>query len=183
MQKIGGIGLLIFLTFMFLFQETSVGQDKKKFVINGKIIPEVETSENGTVEVSKSGVAEPMIVEISKNRHFKLDLDFFSEYSLIFKLAGHFNKTIIVSTDLPDEVWKRDNNFPPFPMVVQLFREIDGIDKSFTLKPAGKIFYSKQTDNFDKENYALDKQIANQMDAAKAQSEQVKKEEIGRAHV
>lgn len=175
MQKTVRIVALFFLVFMLLFQLPSAGQNKKFFVITGKIVPEVETTEKGIIEMSKSGSPVERI-EIPKNGRFRLELEYFKEYTLTFMLSGFFNKKIIVSTEIPQEVWKRDSDFPPFPMVVQLFKEIEGIDKSFTLKPAGKIFYGKQTDNFEKESYFSDVQIAEQISTAKAQSGQVVKE-------
>ena len=175
MHKIVRIEVLFFLVFMLLLQLSSVGQNKKFFIITGKIVPEVESAEKGIIEISKSG-SQADKIEIPKNNRFRLELEYFKEYTLTFTLSGHFNKSIIVSTEIPQEVWQRDNDFPPFPMVVQLFKEIEGIDKSFTLKPAGKVFYGKQTDNFEKESYFSDVQIAEQIETAKTQSGQVVKE-------
>ncbi|HEY3372755.1 MAG TPA: hypothetical protein VGK10_18025 [Prolixibacteraceae bacterium] len=175
MQKFRRLGVLLFLIVLFLFQLTAAGQNKKSFVITGKIVPEVQSSGIGSIEISKSG-GETTKVEVPKSGRFRLELEYFNEFTLVFSIPGNFSKTIIVSTDIPQEVWKRDNAFPPFPMVVQLFREVEGIDKSFSLKPSGKIFYGKQTDNFEKEIIFNDIQIAEQIANAKLQSSQVKKE-------
>src|SRR5665648_232746 len=175
MQKIGQIGIWIFLIFMFLFQLTSQAQSNKKFEITGKIVPESGESGVGVIEVTKNGEKIPNI-DIPKNGRFKFDLEFFNEYSLNFKFPGHFNKIIIVSTEIPQEVWKRDNDFPPFPMVVELLKEIEGIDKSFTLKPSGRIFYGKDIDNFQKESYTSDIQLVEQIETAKLKAVNVKKE-------
>ncbi|MDP2114465.1 MAG: hypothetical protein Q8K69_10460, partial [Bacteroidota bacterium] len=178
MQKIGRFGVLFFLIFMFLFQFISTGQNKKYFIITGKIVPEFATTQSGIIEMSKSGAPITKIT-IPKNGRFRLELEYFNEYTLTFVLSEHFSKTIIVSTEIPQEVWERDSDFPPFPMVVQLFKEIEGIDKSFTLKASGKIFYGKQTDNFEKESYFSDVQMAEQIQTAKAQTSQVAKEAQG----
>lgn len=175
MQKIGRLGVLIFAVFMLLIQLPSTGQTKKYFIITGKIVPEVVTSESGIIEISKSG-APVTKFPIPKNNRFRLELEYFNEYELTFILPDFFSKKIIVSTEIPQEVWQRDNDFPPFPMVVQLFKEIEGIDKSFTLKASGKIFYGKQTDNFEKESYFSDVQMAEQIKTAKSQTSQVAKE-------
>ena len=175
MQKFGWLVILFCLIQICLFQETATGQNKKAFVITGKIVSEIATSANGTIEINKTG-AETNKIEVPKNGRFRLELEYFNEFTLTFVLPGHFSKTIIVSTDIPQEVWKRDNDFPPFPMIVQLFKEIEGIDKSFTLKPSGKIFYGKQTDNFEKESIFNDTQIAEQITTATKQAAQVKKE-------
>jgi tetratricopeptide (TPR) repeat protein len=174
MQKFGRLAVLFFCMLMFLIQLPTTGQNKKYFVITGKIVPEIETKESGTIDILKGTSATK--VDIPQNGRFRLELEYFNEYTLTFSLAGHFSKTIIVSTEIPQEVWKRDNDFPPFPMIVQLFKEIEGIDKSFTLKPSGRVFYGKQTDNFEKESIFNDIQIAEQIQTATTQSGQVKKE-------
>lgn len=176
MQKFGRLGVLFLLLLLFVFQLTSVGQNKKNFVVNGKIDPEVTTAKSGLIEVSKTGGAQTQ-VEVPKSGRFRLELEYFNEFTLTFIYPGNFSKTIVISTDIPQEVWERDNDFPPYPMVVKLLKEVEGIDKSFTLKPSGKIFYSKQTDNFESEILFTDAQIAQQVNTAQKQSGEIKKEE------
>jgi len=175
MQKIGRFCFLVFLILNLLFQLPSQAQSKKYFVITGKIIPETEGTGNGTIEVTKNG-KETSNIDIPKNGRFRFELEFFNEFSLTFKYPGHFNKIIVVSTEIPQEVWQRDNDFPPFPMIVQLTKEFEGIDKSFTLKPSGRIFYGKEGDNFEKESYVSDLQFTEQITTAKKQANQVEKE-------
>ena len=175
MQKSGRTGLWFFMLFLFLFQLSSLAQSKKYFVINGNIVPEAKEAGSGSIEITKNG-KETTTIDIPKNGKFRFELDFFNEYYLTFKYTGHFNKIIIVSTDIPQEVWARDNDFPTFPMVVQLLKEFEGIDKSFTLKPSGKIFYGKKIDNFEKESYISDLQFTEQIENAKNKAIQVQKE-------
>ena len=175
MQKIGRIVLGVVMILCLLIQLQSQAQSKKFFVITGKIIPEAESTGNGTIEITKNG-KETSTIDIPKNGRFRFELEFFNEFSLTFKYPGHFNKIIIVSTEIPQEVWQRDNDFPPFPMIVQLTKEFEGIDKSFTLKPSGRIFYGKDIDNFEKESYISDLQFTEQITAAKAKDSQVVKE-------
>lgn len=175
MHKTGRIGLWFFLILMFLFQLTSQAQSKKYFVITGKIEPESGEAVSGSIEVQVNGKPAPSI-EIPKNRRFRLELEFFKDYILTFKFPGHFNKIITVSTEIPQEVWARDNDFPPFPMVVSLLKEYEGIDKSFTLKPSGRIFYGKEIDNFEKESLFSDIQFSEQIETAKSKANQVQKE-------
>lgn len=175
MYKIGRIGMLFFLVLMFLFQVPIQAQSKKYFVITGKIVPEVTEAGTGVIEVTKNQT-ETSNIQIPKNGRFRFELEFFNEYSLNFKYPGHFNKIINVSTVIPQEVWERDNDFPPFPMIVQLLKEFEGIDKSFALKPSGRIFYGKDIDNFEKESYISDIQFLEQIATAKSQAGQVQKE-------
>ncbi len=169
------IASLIFLVLSIFTQLPSQAQSKKFFVITGKIMPETEGDGNGSIEVVKNG-KETNIIDIPKNGRFRFELDFFNEYTLTFKYPGHFNKIIQVSTEIPEEVWKRDNDFPAFPMIVQLTKEFEGVDKSFTLKPSGRIFYGKDIDNFEKESFINELQFTEQSATAKTQNNQVAKE-------
>ncbi len=175
MQKIGRTGFWFILILNLLFQLPIQAQSKKFFVITGKIVPETESPGNGTIEVTKNG-KETSNIDIPKNGRFRFELEFFNEYNLTFKYPGHFNKIIVVSTEIPQEVWQRDNDFPVFPMIVQLAKEFEGIDKSFTLKPSGRIFYGKDIDNFEKESYISDLQFTEQIATAKTKDNQVVKE-------
>jgi len=175
MHKIGRIGIWFFLILMFFLQLSSQAQSKKYFIITGKIVPESGESGTGVIEITTNG-KEIKKEPIPKNGRFRFELDFFNEYSLKFQYPGHFDKIIIVSTEIPQEVWERDSDFPPFPMVVQLTKEFEGIDKSFALKPSGRIFYGKDIDNFEKESYISDMQFVEQIENAKTQANQVQKE-------
>ena len=169
MQKISRIGRLGFLILIFLFQLSLQAQNKKYFVISGQIVPEEKGTSSGVIEITKNA-KETSTVEIPKNGRFRLELEFFNEYYLNFKYPGHFSKIIVVNTDIQQEVWARDNDFPPFPMVVQLLKEFEGVDKSFTLKPTGRIFYGKDIDNFQKEGYIADIQFVEQIETAKTKA-------------
>lgn len=175
MCKVLGIASIIFLVLTIFAQLPSQAQSKKTFVITGKIMPEAEGTGNGSIEISKNG-KETKVIDIPKNGRFRFELEFFNEYNLIFKYPGHFNKIIQVSTEIPDAVWKRDNDFPPFPMIVQLTKEFEGVDKSFTLKPSGRIFYGEDIDNFEKESFINELQFLEQSAVAKTQNTQVEKE-------
>jgi len=175
MQKISRIGIWLILILIFLFQTQTQAQSKKYFVITGRIVPEAGDAGSGVIEVKKND-KDISNIDIPKNGRFRFELEFFNEYQLTFKYPGHFNKIILVSTEIPKEVWDRDNDFPPFPMIVQMLQEFEGIDKSFTLKPQGRIFYQKGIDNFDKESFISDIQFQEQLETAKAQANKVQKE-------
>lgn len=178
MQKSGKIGIWVILILTVLFQFQAQAQSKKYFIVTGKIVPEVTDAGIGSIEI-KRNENDIKNIEIPKNGRFRFELEFFSEYYLTFKYPGHFNKIILVSTEIPKEVWERDNDFPPFPMIVQMQQEFEGIDKSFTLKPQGRIFYGKEIDNFEKESYISDIQFQEQIESAKAKANQVQKEAQG----
>lgn len=175
MQRIGRIVFWLFLALNLLIQFPSQAQSKKYFVITGKILPEAEGTGSGSIEITKNG-KETSNIDIPKNGRFRFELEFFNEYSLTFKYTGHFNKIIQVSTEIPTEVWERDNDFPAFPMIVQLTKEFEGVDRSFALKPSGRIFYGKEIDNFEKESFINELQFTEQAANAKTQATQVAKE-------
>jgi hypothetical protein len=167
--------LICFLIFSFSgFSQAP----QKYFVITGKFEPESGFIENAKVEISKNGKT-PTVQNIPKNGRFRFEFEYFNDYELTFTQSEHFSKKILVSTQIPQSVWERDNDFPPFPIVVQLFREIEGLDKSFTQKPIGKIFYSEQEDNFTKESYFSDLQLVEQIEEAKQQNARLNKENNG----
>lgn len=175
MHKVGRIGMCLLIFILFLLQFPTQAQNKKFFIITGKIVPDDAGSGTGVIEVTKNGVASAPI-DIPKNGRFRFELEFFNEYNLNFVYPGHFSKIITVSTEIPQEVWERDSDFPPFPMIVQLSKEFEGIDKSFTLKPTGRIFYGKDIDNFEKESFVPDFNLVDQIENAKTQAAQVQKE-------
>ena len=175
MQKISRAGFWIFLIMNMLLQLPTEAQSKKFFVVTGKLVPEAAKSGTGTIEITKNG-NETTTIEISKNSKFKIELEFLNEFTLTFKYPGNFNKIITVSTEVPQEIWENNSDFPPFTINVQLTKEIEGIDKSFTLKPSARIFYEKKIDNFQQENYTPDLQLAEQIANAKKQDNQVAKE-------
>jgi tetratricopeptide (TPR) repeat protein len=175
MHKINRIGIWLILILISLFQLQTQAQSKKYFVINGKIVPEISDAGTGQIEIKKNN-NDITTIDIPKNGRFRLELEFFNEYYLTFKYPKHFNKIILVSTEIPKEVWERDNDFPPLPIIVQMQQEFEGIDKSFTLKPQGRIFYAKEIDNFEKEVYISDIQFKEQLETAKVQANKVQKE-------
>jgi tetratricopeptide (TPR) repeat protein len=176
MQKTGKLGLGILFLLIFLIQPPLLAQNKKYFVITGRIVPQEAENGGGSIDIAKNGTVSSTI-DIPRNGRFRFELEFFSNYTLTFKYPGHFNKIIEVSTEIPEEVWKRDNDFPPFPMVVQMIKEFEGIDKSFAQKPSGRIFYGKDIDNFEKESYMSDIQFIDQINTAKNKANEVQKED------
>jgi tetratricopeptide (TPR) repeat protein len=144
-------------------------------VVTGKLVPEAAKTGTGTIDITKNG-NESTTIEIPKNGKFSIELEFSNEFTLTFKYPGNFNKIITVSTEIPLEVLEHNNDFPPFAINVQLTKEIEGIDKSFAIKPSVRIYYEKKIDNFKQESYASDLQFAEQVANAKKQDNQVAKE-------
>jgi len=124
-------------------------QNKKQFTLIVKIVPDVVEKENGILEITKNGV-EKSKIDIHAKESYWLHLDYFSEYSLIFRYPNHIDKTILVSTVIPKEVWEKNSNFPEFPMIVNLIKKDSEEEKSEISKSVLKVAYIKEIDNFGK---------------------------------
>lgn len=135
--------LIVFCSF------TLQAQGKKQFSVILKISPEVVEKPKCVVEIIKNG-KEKSIVDVPVNRKYKLALDFFNNYSLNFKYPGHIDKTIIVSTDIPGEVWQNNPYFPPFPMLVTLIKKTADNIKEDNCNSLKGVAYDKKIDNFGK---------------------------------
>lgn len=140
---------IVFAIFLFSSNLISQAQTKKQLTIVGKIAPEVKGTDTGTIEITKNGKEKSTVV-IPIEGKYAIDLDFFNEYTLKFKYPGHIDKTIRVSTEIPDEIYQKNPNFPEFPLIVTLVKATDAKVKSEIGKPIPGIAYSKEFDNFIK---------------------------------
>ena len=122
-------------------------QNKKQLALIVKIVPEVVGKENGTIEITQNG-KDKSTFNIPVNEKYWLNLDYFTEYSLTFRYPNHIEKTILVSTEVPKEIWEKNSNFPAFPMIVNLFRINLEEERGETSKPIFKIAYLKEFDVF-----------------------------------
>jgi hypothetical protein len=142
------IGMFIFFaSLMLLCQLTSNAQIKKQFAIIVNVAPEVEGKGKATIEITKNGKEKSTVV-IPINEKYELNLDYFNEYVLMFKYQDHVDKTLLVSTNVPNEIWQKNANFPPFPMIVHLAKKTGEKIKSEKEKPIFRIAYDKEIDNF-----------------------------------
>jgi tetratricopeptide (TPR) repeat protein len=99
---------------------------------------------------------------------FEFDLKYFSEYKLSVVRENHYTKEIDVSTMIPSNVWAKDSIFPPFLMVVTIYKKVPDVAMSFEGKTVGKICYSPKgkLDNFDSNIFIDDKDIRKEIDQA-----------------
>lgn len=150
MKMVHRIGMLFFFaSLLFLSPLNLHAQIKRQFTIIVKVVPEAAGAGKATLEIAKNG-KEKSTVEIPLTEKYTLNLDYFNEYSLVFKYADHFDKTILVSTEIPDEIWQKDANFPPFPMLVILVKKTEEKVKSEKEKPILRVAYVEEIDNFGK---------------------------------
>ncbi len=105
---------------------------------------------------------------IPSSGKFDLELSYFKEYKLSISKEGYYDKEILVSTVIPRDVWEKDSIFPPFYIVVTLYKKVPGAKLSFEGKPIGKVTYSPNgtLDNFDSNILIDDQVIQDEIDAA-----------------
>ena len=105
---------------------------------------------------------------IPSSGKFDLELSYFKEYKLSISKEGYYDKEINVSTVIPRDVWEKDSIFPPFYIVVTLYKKVPGTKLSFEGKPIGKVIYSPNgtLDNFDSNILIDDQAIQDEIDTA-----------------
>jgi hypothetical protein len=145
-------GLLLKITAIFLFSTmlhlSSQSQDRKYFIITGKIVSESVNSLNGAVVQIIKNNKPAILSEIPDHGRFRLELEYNAEYQLTFKEEGHHSKTIIVNTEIPQEVVQRPSNFPHFLMAVQLSKNNQDATNLYSGSQKQQICYSTQQDCF-----------------------------------
>ncbi len=146
------------------------------FVVAGRLSTDDGNNENVQILILKNGVEEQTFTP-PRNGRFSFEFDYNNEFNMTFFKDGYYQKMIIVSTHVPPEVLEVDSKFPPFQIDVSLVKEIPGVDKSFTNKPAGRIYYNANIDNFDSEVYFSDIQLEEQAANARAQERALTEEQ------
>ncbi len=105
---------------------------------------------------------------IPSSGKFDLELTFFKEYKIAISKEGYYDKEINVSTVIPSDVWEKDSIFPPFYIVVTLYKKVPGVKLSFEGKSIGNVSYSPNgtLDNFDSNVLIDDKVIQDEIETA-----------------
>lgn len=151
-------------------------QDKNFFVIVGRLSTEDGNNNGVQIDISKNNVQQQVFIP-PKSGRFRFEYEYNNEYQMTFHKDGYYKKTIIVSTYVPQQILEENSEFPPFQIEVSLVKEIPGIDKSFTNKPAGRVFYNANIDNFDSEVFFSDIQLEEQAQNARSQDQELTAEQ------
>jgi hypothetical protein len=176
------IPFLFFLLSFCLFLDASAQKKSRFFQIPGRV--KMDKGDAAGVLMSVYNL-EKQAAEKNENLtssgKFDLQLNYQKEYKISFSKDGYYAKEILISTKVPAAVWKKDSIFPPYTIVVTLFQKIVDTPMSFEGKPIGKICYSPdgKMDNFDSQIYINDKDIKQELDAARKQTD-LKKGEFER---
>jgi len=166
-------GFVVLILF-FLLPDLYAQLDKQGLPVIGSIVSESGPVENAIATVLEDG-REIQKIGIDNSGKFNLTFSFNHDYTLILSGEERFSKKIEISTFIPERVLTDNPEFPPFVIEQSLFREIHGIDDSFSQNSILRIFYDPEVDNFISEVFYSDSQIQEQIDNAVWRSEQVEK--------
>ncbi|MGQ7870475.1 hypothetical protein [Sunxiuqinia sp. sy24] len=172
-------GILIRTLLLLLSLGFFVGANAQKGVsleVIGRLSTDDGNNDDVKILILKNGEEEQTFTPPRSGR-FRFEFDYNNEFNMTFFKEGYYKKMIIVSTHIPQDVLDENSEFPPFEIDVSLVREIPGVDKSFTYKPAGRVFYNANIDNFDSEVYFSDIQLAEQAANARAQEQALTEEQ------
>ena len=157
------------------FSQQAVSQRSNGITIEGKISVQQGIVEGAYIQMFIDGRRMDNY-GIGPDGRYKVELNYNHKFDLIFTAKENFSQKIVVDATVPKEVLQSDPRFPPFPLNINLFTEIPGIDKSFTNNTILKIYYNQNVDNFVSELYYNDAQIAKLIEQAKLQGQQIGKE-------
>ncbi len=167
------ISLLFFLVCCSVV--SAFAQRSNGIAVQGKINVQQGTVEGAIIQMYRDGKRLDNY-GVGSDGNYKVELNYNHKYDLIFYRKDNFSQKIVVDASVPASVLQKDPIFPPFPLNINLFTEIPGIDKSFAENTVLKIYYNPSVDNFISETYYNDAQIAKLIEQAKLQSQAIGKE-------
>ncbi len=153
----------------------SKAQRSNGLTVEGKISVQQGSVEGAVIQMFQDG-RRLDDYGVGSDGKYKVELNYNHKFELVFMLKGNFSQKIVVDATVPKAVLNSDPLFPPFPVNINLFTEIAGIDKSFSENTVLKIYYSEQVDNFISDLYYNDAQIKKLIDQAILQSQLINKE-------
>lgn len=147
MVQKGHFKLIMIFLFSIVLNFSTQSQNRKYFIITGKIISESEFIENGSVQIVKNKKSS-VNFQIPEHGRFRLELNYNAEYRLIFTQKGFLPKSVLVKTALPEEALSRTSNYPHFLMAVRLFKDNQDAANLYVGKEIQQISYLPQQDCF-----------------------------------
>ena len=122
MKKKGLLKIILIFLFSSLLHLPSQSQVHKYFIITGKIMTDSDCLKNCTIQITKNKKT-PVLSQIPAHGRFRLELEYNTEYKLEFNTQGYRQKTVVVNTGVPENVFQNPENLPHFLMAVRLFKE------------------------------------------------------------
>lgn len=125
------IFISLFWLVMWLIPVTVTGQEEAGgLYVTGRITTEQGNVDGAVIKLFRNGQA-MLDYQVDNTGRFNLRFEFNNEYELVFRRPDNFPQKYRVSTTVPVEVLRRDRKFPPYPLDVNLFTEIKGLNTSF----------------------------------------------------
>lgn len=169
--------LLLFLGLKKVFaQEDSLTKTKPVFppsiaIVSGKVTGEELPLKDAVITIYKNDdLMGEFVTDYSGNFNFTLQRD--NNYLLVFGKKGYTSKKIFISTnDIPENITISRSG-----ILVDLFREMEGLDVSILDEPIGKFYYISTTNNLEYDKAYTDR-IRAQLEELQRQLKQKQKEE------
>lgn len=175
MNGVRGLKYLVICFFLVLVWHSGIAQKKDYFEIQALISVEDGILEGTTIDIELNG-KEFQHFTASQDGKFVYRLKFQNEYKLTFAKQKFYSRIILISTIVPQAVLDINSDFPPIEFQVNVLKEIEGVDKSFSFKPFAKIAYDRAIDDFKPEIFINENMIAFQLDEAYTKSKELNKE-------
>jgi hypothetical protein len=121
---------VVFLLLILGTTAFSTAQRSNGLAVEGKISAQEGSVEGAVIQMYEDGRRLDNY-GVGSGGRYKVELNYNHKFELIFSLDGNFSQKIVVDTNLPRGVAQANPSYPPFPVDINLFTEIDGIDKSF----------------------------------------------------
>jgi len=165
---------IVVLLFCF-FSAEIVAQRANGLAVEGKINVQQGSVDGAIIQMFQDGRRMDNY-GVGADGNYKVELNYNHKFELIFSRPDNFPQKIVVETAVPQNILQTNPSFPPFPLDINLFAEIPGIDRRFSENTVLKIYYSPNVDNFISELYYNDAQIAKLIEQAVLQSQLIGKE-------
>lgn len=152
-------GILKISVFIFLISLTicsANAQNARYLIIKGLLLSEKISSDSSSIQISKKSTDKPIVAPIARDGRFRLELDYNSEYKLTFCKKGHFAKTIIVNTEIPQTASRQVTGSDYFLMAVKLFSDIQNPENFYPGNQVQHVSYFPNTNSFRRVPTVLD---------------------------
>ncbi len=165
---------IVILLFCFFSAEIAA-QRANGLAVEGKINVQQGSVDGAIIQMYQDGRRMDNY-GVGADGNYKVELNYNHKFELIFSRQDNFPQKIVIETAVPQNILQTNPRFPPFPLNINLFAEIPGIDRRFSENTVLKIYYSPNVDNFISELYYNDAQIAKLIEQAVLQSQLIGKE-------
>jgi hypothetical protein len=153
-QGILKIGMFTFLISLTICAANA--QNARYLIIKGLLLSENVSDDSSSIQISKKNADKPIVAPIARDGRFRLELDYNSEYKLIFCKKGHLAKTIIINTEIPQRALRQFTGSEYFLMAVKLFSDIQNPENFYPGNQVQRISYFANTNSFRRVPTVLD---------------------------